>query len=912
MREAQRVEHIDRLIAGIGRIGPGSMFERFGAKFLDYHLEVGLVHRGLNAQLNPVGGTVDSVDDPGRIAAEYSIEKDYFQARWEKPTNDLLHVVRTHPEVKDIYLLSSQLATAAGIKAAKARAGAWPGFADRTVHFYDARRIAEVIVDEMLLDDGAMRALVEHLPVLDRILNEHQATLTLPAVDPRRVAMPSVEAAIDAALSGENPVVAISGVAGTGKSDAAAAYADSRRDLYQVVMWVEGSELAKLADLSAQRLWRGGANLNVAGLLKSRACLLVIDDLPPELALADLKAICGRGSRILVTRRQTACGDISIPALTPTEARQVLDRDVAELCPEPVLNALIKTVGGHPMSFALVNKAVAAGMATWAEISKDCDSIAEFSDGRQRLADRVLGRLKPLMAAELTVFEWVGASSCDYRFLKAAIRTPGMAKIQGQGLLAADRPVVARLHDVVYASLKVQNWLTSERAAVLDRQLDDHLAHVIAEESLALLILATTIRAKLELIAVARFSPAVLLALLHLWRPEELDRSVVADPEAHLRDLEKRGIPATYVEVRFIIEFIECLYRADKVASIDDAKARLAERLPLFERLLNLKVVNPRSYAETRHHWAKALKVLDRIEEATEQFEAVMSGQYPLDATRLQLIRLYADKNTRAVELADEILTAAETPLTVISSVVLGVVENLSWAKGDALDKFFAKHGDLIEREIIHAANAGLDQAYTALATVGRYWSWHEPERLRKIFSAVPVMPPETADDRTSGALGEILLKLGKYPANPELQEAAVAYFESIKDPKDFQRQKHGEVLIDLGRSSEAETVLRTAGKLDTDAFLNYRLSQAMLGQGKADEALAAIELALAHLQGDKFHPSFLEQRFLARKAQGDPLAVGDLDAAIAVCQPGRYLDALLRRKAEEAERLAGPQGTIG
>ena len=119
-------------------------------------------------------------------------------------------------------------------------------------------------------------------------------------------------------------------------------------------------------------------------------------------------------------------------------------------------------------------------------------------------------------------------------------------------------------------------------------------------------------------------------------------------------------------------------------------------------------------------------------------------------------------------------------------------------------------------------------------------------------------------------------------------------------------------MLIDLGRSSEAETVLRTAGKLDTDAFLNYRLSQAMLGQGKADEALAAIELALAHLQGDKFRPSFLEQRFLARKAQGDPLAVGDLDAAIAVCQPGRYLDALLRRKAEEAERLAGPQGTIG
>lgn len=47
MHEAQRVEHIERLITGIGLIGPGSIFERFGAKFLDHHLDANLVHRGL-------------------------------------------------------------------------------------------------------------------------------------------------------------------------------------------------------------------------------------------------------------------------------------------------------------------------------------------------------------------------------------------------------------------------------------------------------------------------------------------------------------------------------------------------------------------------------------------------------------------------------------------------------------------------------------------------------------------------------------------------------------------------------------------------------------------------------------------------------------------------------------------------
>ncbi|MDW9830302.1 hypothetical protein GOB24_22250 [Sinorhizobium meliloti] len=899
MREAQRVEHINRLIAGIGLIGPGAAFERFGAKFLDHHLDERLVHRGLNAQLNPVGDTVDSVDDAGRVAAEYSIEKDYFQARWTKPTNDLLHVLRNHPNVVDIYLLSSQSSTAPAIKAAKERVGAWPGFVDRVIHFYDARRIAEVLVDDLLLDDSAMGALVEYLPVLERILSEHRATLTLPPVDPLRVALSSVQAEIDAALSEDNPLAVISGVAGTGKSNAAAAYADSRRDRYEVPMWLVGSELTKLADLSAQRLWRGGADLNIAAMLRSRACLLVIDDLPPEISLPDLKSLCGPGSRILVTRRETATGDISIPALNRDEARQILDRDLQEPCPEPVLDALMKTAGGHPLSFALVNKAMATGMTTWLDVGDDCEVLAEYADGRERLADRVLGRLKPLLATELSIFEWVGAPSCDYRFLKSAIRTPGIVKIRGQGLLAADRPTIARLHDVVYASLSVQGWLTGERAAVLDRQFDDHLEAVIEEESLALLVLATTMRAKLEAIATNRFSPAVLVALLDLWRPEELDRAIVGNPEDYLAELEARNSPARYVEIRFILEAIEGLYRADKVASIDDAKTQLAERLHLFERLLALKMVNTRSHAETHHHWGKALKILARVEEASEQFETVMSGPNPLNATRLQLIRLYAGKNDRAVELADEILTAAEAPLTVVSSVVLGVVENLSWAKGRTLDQLFAKHGNLIEREITQAAHAGLDQAYTALATVGRYWSWNEPDRLKTIFEAVPVMPPEAADDRTSGALGEILLKLGKYPSDRELQEGAVSYFQSIAAPNDYQLQKYGEVLIDLGRHAEAENVLRRIRKLQTDAFANYRLSQAVLGLGRPDEALALADVAIACLESEKFRASFLEQRYLAREAQGDDRAVDDLDAAIAVCQSDKYLASLQRKKAQ-------------
>lgn len=903
MREAQRVEHLERLIKGIKIVGDGSVFERFGAKFLDHHLHAGLIHRGLNTQLNPVGGTVDSVDDAGEIAAEYSIDKQYFHGHWTKPSNDLLHVLRKHPNVQDIYLVSSQTATVQEVNAAKERVSAWPGLQNRTIHYYDARRIAEVIVDELLLDDAAVRALVEHLPVLERVLNEHQATLILPEVDPCRVELRTVEKAIETALNDANPVVAISGLPGSGKSDAAAAYANGRGNRYQTSIWVEGAELTRVSDLASLNLWRGGADLNVAGMLRTRHCLLVIDDLPPHISLNDLKPLVSPGSHILVTRRETEMGDIEIPALTPSEAREILDRNVTTPCPETVLNALMTVVGGHPLSLALVNKAVTAGIP-WSEIAEDCGSLTELADGRERLADRVLGHLKSLLSAELAVFDWVGQSSCDRRFLRSIIRVPGMLKIDGQGLLAADRPNVVRLHDVVYASLKVQGWLTPERAAHLDQQFEHHLTVLIEEESLALRVLSTNIRTKLETAAKTRFSPTVLVALLTVWRPEEMKPDVLESPEAYLDRLEERATPVSYVEVRLILEVIESWYRFEKVKSVEAAKEHLEIRLSLFPRLLALTFSHPRSLAEAQHHWGKALKILKHTEAAAEQFEAVMAGPIPLEATRLQLIRLYGDE--RAVALADEILTAAQNPQTVSSSVVLGVVENLSWAKGPALNNLFDRHTELIEREITEAADAGLEQAYTALASVARHWSWHDPARLKRVFDTIHVPSAETADDQASGAIGEVLLKLAKsqWPPNRDQQYEAVCYYNSIIQPAPYQLQKHGEVLIDLQQFPEAETVLRRIPDHDADAFVSHRLSQVRLALNDSPGALILINAAIRNLKEDqqKYLGTFLAHRFKVRNAQADPDAVADLDKAIALTPPGKYRSSLERQRGKNGQ----------
>ena len=905
MREAIRTEHISRLIDGIALIGPGPLFERFGAKFVDHHVGVNFNHRGLNVQLSPVGRTIDSYDDAQRTGAEYSAEKGYFTGFWQKPTDDLLHAVRTHQDIKDVYLLSSQEAPVGAIPDFVRRVSNWPGFQDRIVHIYDARRIAEVIVDDLLLNDAALDDLIEHLPVLGRIVDEAAASLALPKVDLKRVALKDVEEDIDRRLTDQNPVLTISGIAGSGKSNAAAAYANAKRAKYQTLMWVEGGDLKRVEDLKATRLWRGGADLNVAAMLSSRRCLLVLDDCSSAIQPHDLARLCGIGSHIIITRRELAPGDLTIPGLSKEQSREVLDRGLQEPCPEVVLDTLLAKVGGHPLSLALVNKAVVSG-TSWTDIAEDCDNIPELAAGHERLADRILGRLESLMGRELIVFEWGEQASCDHRLLKFVIGSVGMSKVGGHGLLAPERPSTVRLHDIVFASLLAQRWLTPERGKQLDALFEQHLLKVIAEDGLGLRIVATTMRPKLEaLLASNDNRPAFLIALLEIWSAEELDVATVGDPAQRADALKTIGRPPNHADVRVVLESIEGLYRHEKTKSLNDAKDQLRARLPIFDTLLATPELSDRSRAEVRHHRAKVLNITGERAEAQREFEAVMEGPCPLDATRLQLIRIYARNSARAddaARLADEVFTAAQVPLAVSSSVVLAVVEALPWANGEWRKTLYDKHADLIAREIVSAANAGSDQAYSALASVGRHWSWHDPTRIGAVAGAVPIPSTDIANARAYSALGEILSQVAKSNGgfDREVQDRALKYFEAIAEPDDYTLQKHGQLLVEMQCYREAEAVLQRINDIKKKPFAAYRLSQALLGRGAANDALELIDDAISALnpKDARFVSALLAHRFEVRRTMNDVQATEDLKEAITKCEDPKYRGTLEARLA--------------
>jgi len=890
---------IERLAEAMRVIGMGGTFERFGAVFLDHYLGVPLSHRGLNVLGVPVSREIDTRDEMATQVAEYSAEKSYFSPAMKKPALDIAHALEVHPKAEHIFLLSAQRAPDGRISAFIEEKKKDAALKDKTVHLWDSRRIAEIIIDQLLVSNTAVDALAELLPVLGQIRDELAAGNLVPAPDPKQVSRLDVEAALDGLIITQ-PCVAIWGIGGSGKSNAAVGLIARVAASYELSVWFKPGEVNSLEDLSAARLVRGGEARNVAALLKNRRCLVVLDDIDPGISIDRLVELCGPNSRIVVTSRAEIPGGYALPLMTEREARTLIDQEVESPCPDAYFEVIWRSVGGHPLSLGLLNKAVIEG-ASWAEVAADCADIGELSDGDQRLADRVLGRLRATLERELCLFAWAGQSRCDRGFFSYALKPLALRKVEHHGLTTIDDARTTRLHDIVFASLQAQQWLTSERAAAFEQALADYIAELHRRESLRLVALAMTMKPKIEaLVQGGDRRAAYLVALLVVWEPEEIKPGLLPDPVEAARSLSEHRVDQLPLEVTAIIEAIEGLWRHEGLAlGTERARERYRARLEAFDILR----VNPhctnRQRAEIDHHRAKALNLLGEREEARKAFEAIMAGPSPLAATGLQLIRIYSRTSGMAREaarLAGDILSAP--PGTVSATVVLAVVEALPWGQGEWQEELMRDHAQAIERTIIEGAAIGLDQAYQTFASVGRNWVWNAPDRLLKLFNAIPSRSPATiAGDRNRFAYGELLRLVAKAARDPNYEGRALEAFSLLESPNDFQRQQYAQLLIDMDRFTDAVAVLQLVER--PNPWSNYHLSRAKLGLGDPGEALRFINDALAALSTntEKYRSAFLAHRCEVRREQGDQDASQDLDAAIAASKNPKYLRELEVRR---------------
>lgn len=875
-----RRQMLQRLSRAIGLIGTD--FEHFGGKFLDHLLRTRLEHSGLNDFGFPVSRVVDSVSDDGKVVAQYGAHEGYFAGSMSKASGDIDHTLKHHPNAETIFLFADEPGRPIRIAEFRKRMLGEPRMQGKALRVWGANRIAGWILRHLLTNDTAVDELAVFLPELARIRDEFARDRLFLDLSPRHRPRPALSEEIGRRLRAD-PCLVISGLGGAGKSETAAAFGRDAAASYQMKIWLHREDFRGVQDLQALPLVRGGEKRNVANLLRTRACLLVVDDPDAPFEPEAMAALCGEGSHVIVTARERMRGDFPLPALLEAEARAMLEAGVREPCPDAVFAKIWQTVGGHPLTLSVMNAAALDGFS-WSDLEQDCEVVGELDDRRQRLADRLLGRYHDLLFSELSVFEWLQRADVDATLIKSLIRPVGIRKLADRALTAADRPTSVRLHDLVFATLPSLHWWTNARRAEFDDQLERYCREVWDSNDVRLWSAAnSTCERLLAIISQGDRRPSLLLAsltILDFHQPMPFD---LGDPIAHAGAWAAAGAAVDPLEVRLAIELFEWTYLNLKERDPAAAPAWAVRGLSLFDDLAGLPGLSPRQAAEIRHHRGKALAWAGRFGEARAEFEAVMASGEPLEATRLQLLRAYkADRDfEQAVDFGDAVIAAAERGDDISATVLLGVLESMPWRDPYARTKVLRPRERFIVKTIIDHALLGYNQAYQALATVARYWSTEAPAVLTKVLAAIPAPDiTQFRTDRERSEMADILLEAGRSQASPEREATfarALSFFDSASTLSDFFAQRRAELLIEMGRAGEAEAILQARPDLEEMGYVQRLLANALLQLGRSAEARPWIDRALKDSRCQSHYHEFFKLRFHIRKAQGDEDAIEDL-----------------------------------
>jgi tetratricopeptide (TPR) repeat protein len=902
---AHRKLLINDVMKGIEVIGPG--FEAFANTLVDFIVSEQLQHRGLNSQGHPVGHVVDSVSRYGHIVAEYSAEQAYFERPFKKIRKDLRHSRKSHPQVKNLLLFSSQ---ECGPKAHTqltnfcARVKRWM---DLDLDLYDSRRQAEYIVDHLLLKDAAIDALSPYLVTLEKVRAEFAATHVLPAITQGYLERPELEKQLLERLL-KDRVAILAGMSGTGKSSVAVVVATFVASQFDLVIWVPASSIEDARELRSIEVERHGHRINLEHLLRDRSCLAILDDLRIGVSTVELQTICGSRSAVLVTRQSAFDGDIRMPLLEREDARSLLEQGAGDSCPDNVFDIIWDAVGGHPLAIRLMSAGVRH--SSWDELAIDCKSIGQYADADklQRLADRLLGRLERLLEKELAFVAWCQSIRLDRNFVRFVLGSIGIRKIDDACLTAADRADVLRVHEIVYSSMQTIALHVDRYEAEFNSRLDSYIEQLAFERgtSLQFLSFCQVHSSRLEdLLTRNPNRSGCLFCLAHAWSDQEIELSLLGDPLSRAQALTTSTVIRD-IDVSAICESVEAIYRKRKqLSGISAARSTLDQCLGVFDDLADSPHTSRNGRRTAIHHKAKALRNLQRYDEAIELCESILR-EHDSPATQLLLARLLIFKDKADIERAKNLLfeilkRAQESASTAEVSVTLAAIETLGrWQLKQWFREALEQFGALVTNLIVESAERGLDQAYSAFASIGRELRYNNQELFVRVFEQMPAFTPEDArDDKERSAWGHILLAASQallLARSNQLAMEALEFYDSIASPDDFTIQEKGHALVILNRNAEAVELLSPLVSRTPNPWNRYWLSKGLLGIGRQDEALEMVNEALKDPKAKDYLATLFEQRWEIRNSTGDPGAIDDLRSAHDSCRDAKHRDALAKK----------------
>ncbi len=913
MNSRQRARFIDSLVEDLGRLSAD--FEHFGYRLMDRFHPAKWDHRGTNIAGAPVKSTIDSIGVGVEDAAEYSGEKNYFaDPDLKKLTNDIDHIVTTHPSVKRAWMLSNCLATGGEMTRVRNLVAKYPGI---TIDVLDARRIAEFIVDN-LSDHVFTEKISSFLPFLSRLRSEWALSHQIPTVD-GYVSRPGDEKDVKDALSARR-VVVVAGISGLGKSALCGRVAEEleKQGDYELVLWQDAGQLTEVEQLRAVYVDAYGERENLLGYLKLRKCLLILDnlmvnDLPRKVIQAS-----GPETRVLATSQVTPRADDVLPLREVDEAtaRTILERDHSR-CPDDVFTAVYRSVGGHPLLLSILNTLVADEGGNWS-VAKSFGTTEPHllpDQRRQRICNRILEQHRESLSKELAFIAWCGAPLLDTALLRGVCSVPSEHILRQRHFLSAEAYGTVRVNDLVFASILEVNPCPAEKARDFTATLARLIEDLVDTEPANKLILLRVVRVHRDLIARllgdatlnARTRAALRLAYA-IARDSSTDLALLGDPVEEAQSLiGATSAGADAICVRSVIESVEATFSLTKLRQGDSAAiANHQGLLKAFEHLRQISRLSSELRWEVEFHAAKALFWSRDKAGAEAAFRKLLEADPDRAAARIQLGRLLADRakgkpgsdSEAVIEQFEKIM--AQDQSTVAITVALAAFGLLRGVASERAIPLIRHNLARLLKDLNNAIATRLEQPFEIVAQLGSLLWYHDGDLLDDIFNTVSGRSVPTADDAAIFSWAQAQKQyvkskldrgLSDEDARPLLKDA-VATYEQMRRMSDWERVQFAECLLIADDPGRALIVLDGVKK-DRSAHWHHRRAQAHLALGDSASARAAIDTAIAENKEDRYQSTFLYERWRIRREQKDKDAIMDLREAHRVCSAAKYKEQL-------------------
>ncbi|END9080146.1 hypothetical protein ACSC8Y_003615 [Yersinia enterocolitica] len=932
-----------------------SSLEIVGHSLIELLEDNRLIHHGLNKDYRPVGYTIDTFSQGFLVAGEYSAEKEYFHGKvsktpdgkgtsngqdtedtnaeapvmtYAKIEQDVQHVL-DHAAGKlpqKIYLICSQ-EEPESFRAKFNRTVIAKEHGER-LNILDARELARLIFGFSTQNQTAAAFYTAFFPGFSQDLDNYAYYGKAPASCEYHVSDAIVMVAIRDHFDQGNRVCLLTGISGSGKTQATVDYLQQEGKHYENYLWISGDDWKPDTSLSSVQRVRGGVAVNVAGIFNSYKTLLVIDSLERELvenSLDDLSKGFERGGHVIVTSQLNPASKLVLhmPTISTEAAAAILGEDRNKL--SATAAKFIEACRFSPLILATVRKLVEAENVPREELYEEIlaePQVISDSNGAAIMGS-ILRRLDARYLRGLQDIANSGSFANDARFLGHFLGHAVKSHLQRLSILKpAAAPGLLSVHDLICQAVRDKSDAEPIATAVT-KYVEKHLGEMIPSVIRQIHLCAS------QLIEIYQRRQTqqpdwLTYALLQL----DSGRSLVQEQELHRRSIHG-GAPLQ--ELLCVIDAQEAFaYSLDH----DDRRQHFNS---WAEEYAKAQQGDPTSEVnlELLHHQGKALRRCGRLYEALTCFQKLLDIRPEWHATCLQIAHMGTQNDAddpikmagvHAMQtLVDRVIAA---PLDVPLRVSLASVARLrSYRKVANETASNTEQVQALADVIALSALEGLDQFYEAYLSFTSIFAYQHPEicvALAEAFPEILSMPPELVDkgqwSSACESLGNTAVaagSAGKTDLRDRITAAGVVFATALGSKlgiRSFDARAVAKMFLFARMPAEALDVIKKISleALDKDHWLLYRKSEAELGVGKPEDGLKTAERALALAKDDNKGleriASYYELLSKCHEALGaTDAAIAETEAALEACQAGKYRNTLSRRLEELKRRASTP-----